>query len=113
MEVIELIDKNPQAMALAFKKAKGKKLKIQELGITPDMDEESIELLIETLATAKAVEDGDTMADHVKGQRWYVESLVEFSGMTVQEQLAKEYEDSFANNASEAEMLDALAAMDA
>ena len=52
-----MIDKNPQAMTLAFKKAKGKILKIQELGITPEMDAESIELLIEMLATAKAVED--------------------------------------------------------
>ena len=106
-----MIDKNPQALTLAFKKAKGKILKIQELGITPEMDEESIELLIEMLATAKAVEDNSTMAEHVKGQRWYVEGLVAFSGLTAKEQLDKEYKDSFADTASEDEMLEALRLM--
>ncbi len=106
-----MIDKNPQAMTLAFKKAKGKILKIQELGITPEMDAESIELLIEMLATAKAVEDNSTMAEHVKGQRWYVEGLVKFSGLSVEEQMDKEYEDSFADTASEGEMLEALRSM--
>ena len=102
------MDKNPQALALAFKKCKGKIAKIKELGITPDMPEANVEALIEGLATAKASEDGTAMADHVKGQRLYVEGLVKFSSMTVEQQLEAEYQDAFADNASEAEMLKAL-----
>ena len=115
-----MMDKNPQALALAFKKCSGKLAKIKELGITPEIEDESVELLIETLATAKALEDGTTLADHVKGQRWYVESLVKFSGLggekaTADEraelQLEAEYKDAFADSASEGEMLQAIRAM--
>ncbi len=106
-----MIDKNPQALALGFKKCSGKILKIQELGISPDMDEDSIEVLIESLATAKALAEGNTLAENVKGQRWYVEGLVKFSGMTPKEQLDAEYKDAFADSASEDEMLEALRLM--
>jgi len=100
--------KNPQALALAFKKCKGKILKIKELEITPEMDSDSIEALIEKLANTKVIDEGKTLADHVKGQRWYVENLVEFSALKPEEQLEHEYQDAFADNASEDEMLKAL-----
>ena len=103
-----MIEKNQQALALAFKKAKGKLLKIMELGIAPDMEEDSIEVLIESLATAKVEADGIKMSEAVKGQRWYIEGLVKFSGMSQIEQLQHEYDDSFADTASEDEMLEAL-----
>ncbi len=103
-----MIDKNPQALALAYKKCKGKILKIKELKITPSMKDAKIEILIEALATAKAVEKAVNITEVVAGQRWYVEGLVKFSGLTVEEQLTSEYEDSFADSASESEMLKAL-----
>lgn len=103
-----MIDKNPQALALAFKKCKGKLLKIKELKITPDMKEKAIDTLVEDLSTAKAVEKETNITEVVAGQRWYVEGLVKFSGMTTEEQLQAEYDDSFADTASEAEMLKAL-----
>jgi len=103
-----MIDKNPQALALAFKKCKGKIQKITELKITPSMKDAKIETLIENLATAKAVEKSVNVSEVVAGQRWYIEGLVKFSGLTVEEQLNAEYEDSFADTASEAEMLKSL-----
>ena len=103
-----MIDKNPQALTLAFKKCKGKIQKIAELKITPTMKDAKIETLIEALATAKAVEKSVKITEVVAGQRWYVEGLVKFSGLTVEEQLNAEYEDSFADTASEAEMLKSL-----
>ncbi len=106
-----MIDKNPQALALAFKKCKGKLLKIKELGITPDMAEADVEALIETLSEAKAAEKGSGVAEVVAGQRWYTESLVRFSGLSIAEQLQSEYDDSFADTASEVEMLTALEAL--
>jgi len=108
---IHMMDKNPQALALAFKKCKGKILKIKELAITPEMDEDAIEALIEQLAVAKAAEDDSAMSDHVKGQRWYVEGLVKFSALEPEDQLEQEYNDAFADNASEDEMHQALKAM--
>lgn len=107
-----MMDKNPQAMAMAFKKCKGKLLKIKELGIVSDMEEADVEALIEKLATAKHEENPDTtLAEHIKGQRWYVEGLVKFSGLTTEEQFEAEYSDAFADNASESEMLEALKAV--
>ena len=102
------IEKNPQALALAFKKCKGKLLKIKELGITPDMSEADIEAMVERLSTAKAVEQNKNVAELIAGQSWYVESLVKFSAKSVEKQLEAEYNDSFADSASEAEMLCAL-----
>ena len=103
-----MIDKNPQALALAYKKCKGKIQKIQELKITSTMKDAKIETLIENLATAKAVEKAVNISEVVQGQRWYVEGLVRFSGLTIEEQLNSEYEDSFADSASESEMLKSL-----
>jgi hypothetical protein len=108
---MSMIDKNPQALALAFKKCKGKRLKIKDLDIKPGMAAKRIEKLIEDLSTAKAIDKSLPMSEVVAGQRWYVEGLVKFSGLTIEEQLDAEYEDSFADNASEAEMLQALHAM--
>jgi len=108
-----MIDKNPQAQALAFKKCKGKILKIIELGITADQTEEATEKMIETLADAKATAKSVDIQEVVVGQRWYVEGLVKFAGLTTEEQMQQEYDDSFADTASEAEMLKALTALTA
>jgi len=108
-----MIDKNPQALALAFKKCRGKLLKIAELGITPDMSDEAVDAMIEKLSEAKADAASSNMAEFVAGQRWYVESLVKFSGLETEAQLQAEYEDSFAESASETEMLTALQSLKA
>jgi len=99
------MDKNQHALALAYKKAKAKSNKVKELGIHIDMSEQDIEDMIVTQAKAKAETAGDEWTTHIKGMRWYVESLVKFSGLTATERLNTEYEDAFAEVASEAEML--------
>ena len=106
-------ERNQLALALAFKHAKGKTLKIQLLGIVPKMKEEEINTLIQTLATKKAEELGDAekWAEEVKGQRWYVEDLVKFSGLSPKERLDYEYERAFPDVAEEDEMLTALEGM--
>lgn len=106
-----MIDKNPQALALAFKKCKGKLAKIKELGITPDMDDDAKDALIEQLAVKKAEAKGITVEEAVEGQTWYVDGLIEFSGLNTEERLQKEYDDSFADTASESEMLRVLEAL--
>ena len=100
------MDKNPEGLALAFKKARGKSRKIKELGISSDMPTNLIDNLIMEQATFKAeAEEEEDFEPYIKGQRWYIESLVKFSGLTNQEKLDTEYEDAFAEVASEAEML--------
>ena len=106
-------ERNPLALALAFKRAKGKTLKIQLLGITPKLKPTEIDKMIQTLATKKAEELGDAekWAEEVKGQRWYVEDLVAFSALSPKERLDKEYEQAFPDVAEEDEMLLALEGM--
>jgi hypothetical protein len=105
---VVMIDKNPQALAQAFKTCKGKILKIRELEITPKITAKRTEQMIEELATAKAVEKAIPLADVVAGQRWYIEGLIKFSALKPEEQLDLEYEAAFADSASEGEMLKAL-----
>jgi len=99
------MDKNQHALALAFKKAKAKSNKIKELNIHSDMTNQEIEDMIVTQSKAKAETAGDEWTTHIKGMRWYVELLIKFSGLDAQERLNTEYEDAFAEVASEAEML--------
>jgi len=107
-------DKNPQARTLAFKKCRGKLLKIKELGITPDQSEDVTEAMIEALSTAKAADKKvEDIAEFVAGQRWYVENLVAFSGKTLEQQFQDEYDEAFAETGSEVEMLKALAQLTA
>jgi len=102
------MDKKQEVMAIAFRHAKGKSLKIKELGITPGMSAEEQDALIVKLAKAKSTNDWESQ---VKGQRWYVEDLVKFSGMTPQEKLDYEYSQAFPDIAGEDEMVAALAAI--
>ena len=100
--------RNPQALAMAFKKFRGKLLKIKELGVHPEMTQDDIDSMTKLLAVSKADKEGGDWKDFVEGQSWYVEGLVEFSGMTTEEQLEHEYQDCFADTASETEMLESL-----
>ena len=101
--------RNSETLVLAFKKAKSKKLKIRELLIEPDMNDDAVDALIVHLAKLKAATLGKgDWTSYVKGQRWYVESLIKFSGLTEEEQLDMEYEEAFIEIASEAELIKKL-----
>lgn len=102
------MDKLQEAMAIAFRHAKAKSLKIKELGITPDMSADAIDEMIVKLAKAKNTNEWESQ---VKGQRWYVEDLVKFSGMKPQEKMDYEYAQAFPDIAGEDEMVAALAAL--
>ena len=105
------MDRNQQVLAAAFKKAKRKLKKISELGVTANFTDDQVVELTRTLAEAKAIEDGVDMREHLDGQEWYVRSLVEAAGMSAQEVLDKEYDDSFADIAEEDDMIEALDAL--
>lgn len=106
-------EKNQEALALAYRRTKAKINKIKELGIKQDMTEKQVDALITKMAKAKAetpesIQEGKPWTDHVKGQRWYVEDLIEFDKLDVKEKLDYEYSNSFADTASEDEMLEEL-----
>ena len=104
-----MTDKNAHALAMAYKRALAKSLKIKELEITPDMSEEDIDAMIKFCAELKAEKEGvDDWKQFLKGQRWYVEDLVAFSKLDAQQRLDLEYRNSFPDVATEAEMLNSL-----
>ena len=105
------MDRNQHVLAIAFRKAKGKKGAIARLGITPQMDNDTRRNLVISLAEAKAKKDGVSVESLIDGQQWYVQSLTDFSALTATEQLEAEYLDAFPEVASEDELLAALEAM--
>jgi len=106
------MERNQQVLATAFKKAKRKIQRIKDLNIRPDLSEEEIDQIVTNLATAKALEtEGKTVKDFLDGQQWYVEELIKASSMTGEELVNAEYDDSFADVATEAEMFDVLDAL--
>ena len=65
-----MTDKNEQALAMAYKRAVAKSLKIKELEITPDMSEEDIDAMVKFCAEAKAEKEGtEDWKQYLKGQR--------------------------------------------
>jgi hypothetical protein len=100
--------REPKALALAYKRARAKSLKIKELGIHPAMTEAETDALIVKLAKQKATEsekEGADYKDFVKGQRWYVEDLIAYSAKSTTERLDFEYEVAFPETATEEEMI--------
>ncbi len=107
--------RNHEVLALAYKNAKRKIQKIKEFSITSDMEPEAVNALIVQFADAKLAEPSykKTRNEAIKGQRWYVEDLIEFSGLEPQAQLDKEYEDCFGEASAEDEMVAELAKLSA
>lgn len=107
-----MIDKNEQALAMAYRRAVAKSIKIKELEIDPDMNEEAIDAMVKFLAELKAEKEGtEDWKQYLKGQRWYVEDLVAFSKLDAQARLDLEYRNSFPDVATEKEMLNSLQAI--
>jgi len=99
-------EKNAQALAAAYNRAKAKSLKIKELGITSKITDAATEKLIKALAVKKLEDNPEMdMAKAVKGQRWYVTDLIAFSVLDTADRLDYEYQAAFAYNATEDEML--------
>lgn len=103
--------KNEEALAMAYRRAVGKSMKIKELEITPSMedDDDAVDEMVKFLAEKKAETEGtEDWKQYLKGQRWYVEDLIQFSKLDAQERLDLEYKHSFPDIASEDEMLSSL-----
>lgn len=100
------MDRKPEAVSAACSDGMAKLEKIKQLGITSDMSQEAQDELVEALSAAKALETETDIKEVRSGQRWYVESLVEFAGLEVEEQFDALYRKQFARQANETEILD-------
>lgn len=100
------MDRKPEAMAAACADGVAKLEKIKQLGITADMSQEDQDTLVEALSEIKAIETEVDIKDVRSGQRWYVESLVDFAGQDVEDQFENLYRKKFAQQANETEILD-------
>ena len=103
--------KNEQALAMAYKRAVAKSMKIKELEITPEMADnpDAVDAMIKFMAEKKAEKEGtEDWQQFLKGQRWYIEDLVRFSSLNAEERLDLEYKHAFPDIASEEEMLNSL-----
>lgn len=104
------MDRKPEAMASACADGMAKLEKIKTLGITADMSQDDQDTLVEQLSQIKAIDTETDIKDIRTGQRWYVESLVEFAGMDPKDQFENLYRKKFAQQANEAEIIDIFAA---
>jgi hypothetical protein len=100
------MDRKPEAVAATCADGMAKLEKIKQLGITADMSQDDQDALVESLSEAKAIENECDIKEVRSGQRWYVESLVEFAGLEPEEQFEHLYRKQFAKTANEAEILD-------
>ena len=106
-----MLEKQPQALASGYRRAVGKIQKIKEFGITSTMTTDEQDEMIKLLAERKAEAEGKDWKKFVAGQRWYVEELVRFAGMSDEDRLTHEYSLAFPDSANESEMLLALSAL--
>lgn len=101
---------NPQAEAVAYRRAMAKIVKIKDLEITADFTEEQTNATIKFLAEKKEEETGKPWTEFVRGQRWYVEDLVKFAGLDAKDKLEYEYAQAFPDVATTEEKLSLLEA---
>ncbi len=98
--------------AIAYKKAVAKSKKIEEFGIYPTMPEVEQDALVLKLRDAKMkTEEGLNLKDVTRGQRFYVDSLIKFSGMTATQKWEHEYNDLFAELGDDDDRLSELEAI--
>jgi N-methylhydantoinase A/oxoprolinase/acetone carboxylase beta subunit len=100
------MDRKPEAVSAACQDGIAKLEKIKQLNVTADMSQEAQDELVERLSEAKAIEMECDIKEVRSGQRWYVESLVEFAGQEPEEQFDTLYRKQFARQATETEILD-------
>ncbi len=103
-----MMEYKEELLPMAYKRAKWVIEKIDELGITSDMDKSAQDKLILSLAKAKGEQDGTPFLKLIKGQRWFVESLIKKAGLTKKELLELEYQELLPANSSFDELVGML-----
>ena len=108
-------EKNPQALSKAYKSVVRMLSLAKEYGITADMTDEAKDAVIEKLSDLKEAQDDSgsvSRKDIEKGQEYYVNYIIELLKLPdMKARLNHEYDQLFADVATEDEMIRALEAM--
>lgn len=99
----------PEMRSAAFGEAKQRLDQMKLHGITTGMTQEQIDEKVIELTEKKAQLTGKSISSLAAGQEWYVNCLVEYAGMTAEQRYLWGKEQSFADTATDDELLDALA----
>ena len=103
------MNKNQEALALAFKSLSVSLSKINEFGLKADTTDDELGSIAIKLSKLKAETEGkDDPKPYVKGQKMWLESLRKVCAMSNKEALDYYYRREFAEVATEDEMLRAL-----
>ena len=94
--------------AAIYRRVAGKSEAIIKMGISPTITAEARDEIIKTRAEAKAEELGNKWQDNVKGQRWYIEDLITYSGLDLKERKEAERKAVFPDIASSEQMDESL-----
>ena len=98
----------PEMRSAAYKEAINRKNQMKLHGITADMSEKEADDKIIEMAKAKAELTGKPFKTLISGQEWYVTELIAFAGMSADERYAWGRSQSFADTATDNELLAAL-----
>jgi len=87
------MDYKQELLGTSYRKAKSVLEACERHEVVPEMEESMIEALVIKLAQAKVDLNGGKLSDYIKGQEWYVRSLVAKAGLDKKALLKAEYED--------------------
>ncbi len=82
--------------------------KIEANKISKKMTKKAEDALVKLWSVEKGEVEGKDWKEFVKGQRWYVQDLQDFSAMDENQMMEKKYRDAFADVANEEEMVDSI-----
>jgi hypothetical protein len=106
---MSIMSDTPEMRSAAYKEAIQRKNQIVMHGITADMTQEQLDAKVIDLAEAKSVLTGKPVSTLAAGQEWYVNDMHAFAQMNAQERYDWGRSQSFADTASNNELLDSLA----
>jgi len=106
---MSIMSDTPEMRSAAYKEAIQRKNQIVMHGITADMTQEQLDAKVIDLAEAKSILTGKPVSTLAAGQEWYVNDMFAFAQMNAQERYDWGRSQSFADTASNNELLDSLA----
>ena len=106
---MSIMSDTPEMRSAAYKEAIQRKNQVTLHNITADMTQDQLDAKIIELAEAKSVLTGKPVSSLAAGQEWYVNDMFAFSAMSAEERYQWGRSQSFADTASDNELLSSLA----
>jgi len=106
---MSIMSDTPEMRSAAYKEALQRKNQVTLHNITADMTQDQLDAKVIELTEAKSKLTGKPVSTLAAGQEWYVNDMFEFAAMNAQERYDWGRSQSFADTASNNELLDSLA----